>query len=182
MPFTPRKGEGVSFAFIVEKGEGVSFAFIAEKGEVLRCLLRQEKESSCRVLDILPEKKDTQKASETTRSRNEKVKSFSTQTFIVSCPDVLFERKNVQVVSVTIRNQVEMYSQPNSYPNNSDLMQSDIQGSRVAAFYRNQHTRGKCFYLTVNCNFDTNSCAAQFTSKWGQTVDVRFLHPKIIRG
>src|SRR2546421_7030189 len=59
-----------------------------------------------------------------------------------------------------------------------DLIQSDVQGSRAAAFYRDQHTRGKCFYLTVNCNFDTNSCAAQFTSKWGQTVDVRFLHPR----
>ena len=147
-----------------------------------RCLLRQEKESLCRVLDILPEKKNTQKASENTRSRNEKVKSFSTQPFIVSCPDVLPEKKNVQVVSVTIRNWDEMYSQPNPYPNNSDLMQSDVQGSRAAAFYRDQHTRGKCFYLTVNCNFDTNSCAAQFTSKWGQTVDVRFLHPEIIRG
>src|SRR5256886_11779231 len=62
-------------------------------------------------------KEEYQKASETTRSRNEKVKSFSTQTFIVSCPDVLSERKNVQVVSVTIRNRDEMYSQPNPYPN-----------------------------------------------------------------
>src|SRR2546428_8352041 len=60
------------------------FAFIVEKGVVSRCLLRQEKESSCRVLDILPKKRDTQKASETTRSRNEEVKSASTQTFIVS--------------------------------------------------------------------------------------------------
>src|SRR3989442_6833801 len=94
-----------------------TFAFIVEKGEVLRCLLRQEKESSCRVLVILPEKKNTQKASETTRSRNEKVKSFLTQTFIVSCPDALSERENVQVVSVTIRNRDEMYSQPNPYPN-----------------------------------------------------------------
>src|SRR2546430_13322669 len=93
-----------------------TFAFIVEKGEVLRCLLRQEKESSCRVLDVLPEKKNTQKASETTRSRNEKVKSFSTQTFIVSCPDVLPEKKSVQVDSVTIRNRDEMYSQPNSHP------------------------------------------------------------------
>src|SRR3989442_15747882 len=58
-----------------------------------------------------------QKASETTRSRNEKVKSFSTQTFIVSCPDVLSERENAQVVSVTIKNRDERYSQPNQYPN-----------------------------------------------------------------
>src|SRR2546425_856350 len=58
-----------------------------------RCLLRQEKESSCRVLDILPEKKNTQKASETTRSRNEKVKSFSTQTFIVSCRVAFYAKK-----------------------------------------------------------------------------------------
>src|SRR2546421_1018343 len=187
--------ERCPFAFIVEKGEvsvclyrrkrscRVALPFTPRKGVVVsRCLLRQEKESSCRVLDILPKKKNTQKASENTRSRNEKVKSFSTQPFIVSWPDVLPEKKNVQVVSVTIRNRDEMYSQPNPYPNNSDLMQSDVQGSRAAAFYRDQHTRGKCFYLTINCNFDTNSCAAQFTSKWGQTVDVRFLHPEIIRG
>src|SRR2546425_8912967 len=38
--------------------------------------------------------------------------------------------------------------------------------------------RGKYFYLSVNCNFDTNSCEAQFTSKWGQTVDVQFGHPQ----
>src|SRR5256885_10408346 len=37
--------------------------------------------------------------------------------------------------------------------------------------------RGKYFYLSVNCNFDINSCEAQFTSKWGQTVDARFVHP-----
>src|SRR3989442_4261778 len=38
--------------------------------------------------------------------------------------------------------------------------------------------RGKYFYLSVNCNFDINSCEAQFISKWGQTVDVRFVHPQ----
>src|SRR2546425_5046089 len=201
--YLSKKKERFPFAFIVEK-ERCPFAFIVEKGEEYVCLYRrkrrgvrlplsQKKELSCRVafyakkrsrrvLDILPEKKNTQKASENTRSRNEEVKSSSTQTFIVSCSDVLPEKKNIQVVSVTIRNWDEMHSQPNPYPNNNDLMQSDVQGSRAAAFYRDQHTRGKCFYLTVNCNFDTNSCAAQFTSKWGQTVDVRFLHPKIIRG
>src|SRR2546423_3391214 len=81
------------------------------------CLLHQEKESSCHVPDVLSEKKNTQIASETTRSRNESVKSLSTQTFIVSCPDALSERKNVQVVSVTIRNRDERCSQPNPYPN-----------------------------------------------------------------
>src|SRR2546425_10855601 len=38
--------------------------------------------------------------------------------------------------------------------------------------------RGKYFYLSVNCYFDINSCEAQFTSKWGQTVDARFVHPQ----
>src|SRR2546425_11862871 len=38
--------------------------------------------------------------------------------------------------------------------------------------------RGKYFYLSVNCYFDINSCEAQFTSKWGQTVDARFVQPQ----
>src|SRR2546423_8298459 len=38
--------------------------------------------------------------------------------------------------------------------------------------------RGKYLYLSVNCYFDINSCEAQFTSKWGQTVDARFVHPQ----
>src|SRR2546428_11596299 len=45
--------------------------------------------------------------------------------------------------------------------------------------------RGKYFYISVNCYFDINSCEAQFTSKWGQTVDARFVHsqnyPRIIK-
>src|SRR2546428_4700731 len=66
---------------------------------------------------FFPKRRIPKKLLKIIRSRNEKVKSFSTQTFIVSCPDVLSERKNVQVVSVTIRNRDEMYSQPNPYPN-----------------------------------------------------------------
>src|SRR5256885_7671543 len=66
--------------------------------------------------DALSKRKNTQVASETTRSRNESVKSLSTTTFIVSCPDALSERKNVQVVSVTTRNRDERCSQPNPYP------------------------------------------------------------------
>src|SRR2546428_7643606 len=38
--------------------------------------------------------------------------------------------------------------------------------------------RGKYLCLSVNCYFDINSCEAQFTSKWGQTVDTQFVHPQ----
>src|SRR2546425_2516357 len=66
---------------------------------------------------FFPQRRISKKASETTRSRNESVKSLSTTTFTVLCLDALSERKNVQVVSVTTRNRDERCSQPNPYPN-----------------------------------------------------------------
>src|SRR2546423_699517 len=38
--------------------------------------------------------------------------------------------------------------------------------------------RGKYFYLGVNYYFDINPCEIRFTSKWGQTVDARFVYPQ----
>src|SRR2546421_586370 len=39
------------------------------------------------------------------------------------------------------------------------------------AFKTITQPRGKYSYLSINCNFDENSCEPQFSSKWGQTVD-----------
>src|SRR2546422_5827169 len=66
---------------------------------------------------FFPKGRTPKKLLKITRSRNESVKSLSTKTFIVSCPDALSERRNVQVVSVTTRNRDERCSQPNPYPN-----------------------------------------------------------------
>src|SRR3989442_8096138 len=141
LPITPRKGEvsccllrqekeKCRVAFYAKKRRSVALPFTPRKGVVSRCLLRQEKESSFRVAFyakkrshrvmswmFFPKGRTPKKLLKTTRSRNESVKSLSTRTFIVSCPDALSERKSVQVVFVTIRNRDERYFQPNLYPN-----------------------------------------------------------------
>src|SRR2546421_4344461 len=107
MVLCPKKTTHFPFAIIVQKRERVpvclyrrkrrrsTFAFIVEKGEGVRLPLSQKKERCCvafyakkrsrHVMSWLffPKRRIPKKASETTRSRNEKVKSFSTQTFIV---------------------------------------------------------------------------------------------------
>src|SRR2546425_8618132 len=99
---------------------------------VSRCLLRQEKESSCRVAFyakkrshhvvswiFFPKRRIPKKLLKPLEAGMRKLSH--PQLKLLSCRVRMFfpKKKNVQVVSVTIRNRDEMYSQPNPYPNNS---------------------------------------------------------------